>query len=216
MGSKKNLYLVRHGETLLNRYKRMQGWSDSPLTEEGKMVAMDVGKILSSIKFDRVFTSDSGRTIETAEIILQQNTNITPIISKSQAFRETYFGGFEGEKSDVAWNKIAVDNGYSNFQELIQNSNFEDVANYMKKSDPYHHAESYSEIWERIECGLQEVISTNMEQEENILIVTHGNTIRTILKKFSSNFNPATEIKNASISVVEYSNSAFRVLSINE
>ncbi|GAA3331389.1 hypothetical protein GCM10020331_087800 [Ectobacillus funiculus] len=31
-----NLYVVRHGETYLNRYNKMQGWADSPLTEEGK------------------------------------------------------------------------------------------------------------------------------------------------------------------------------------
>lgn len=207
---------MRHGETLLNRYNRMQGWADSPLTEEGEIVAMEVGKKLSSIKFDRVFTSDSGRTLETAGLVLQQNINVIPIISKRKAFRETFFGGFEGEKSDVAWNKIALDNGFSNFQELIQNSNFESVANYMKKSDPFHHAENYNELWERIKGGLQEVISTNKDFEENILIVTHGNTIRTILKKFSTNFNPEIHIKNASVSVIEYSNSVFRILSFNQ
>ena len=31
----KNLYIMRHGETLFNVQKRTQGWSDSPLTEKG-------------------------------------------------------------------------------------------------------------------------------------------------------------------------------------
>lgn len=30
-----NVYFVRHGQTYLNLYHRMQGWSDSPLTERG-------------------------------------------------------------------------------------------------------------------------------------------------------------------------------------
>lgn len=30
-----NVYFVRHGQTYLNLYHRMQGWSDSPLTEKG-------------------------------------------------------------------------------------------------------------------------------------------------------------------------------------
>ena len=31
----KKLYLMRHGQTLFNELKRMQGWSDSPLTDLG-------------------------------------------------------------------------------------------------------------------------------------------------------------------------------------
>lgn len=30
---KKTLYLVRHGQTMFNRQKRIQGWCDSPLTD---------------------------------------------------------------------------------------------------------------------------------------------------------------------------------------
>lgn len=29
-------YFMRHGETYLNKYHRMQGWSDTPLTNRGK------------------------------------------------------------------------------------------------------------------------------------------------------------------------------------
>ena len=36
-------YIVRHGETLLNSLGRAQGWSDSPLTDNGKMAAKDLG-----------------------------------------------------------------------------------------------------------------------------------------------------------------------------
>ena len=31
----KTLYLMRHGQTLFNVLKKIQGWCDSPLTEEG-------------------------------------------------------------------------------------------------------------------------------------------------------------------------------------
>lgn len=216
MEKKINLYLVRHGETFLNRYKRMQGWADSPLTEEGKAVAIESGKKLSTNQFNRVYTSDSGRTLETAELILQQNNHKIPVINKTKAFRETFFGGFEGENSEVAWSKIAQDNGYHSFKDLMENCNFEEVANLIKKSDPFHHAESYVELWERIENGLNEIISTNQNEDENILIVTHGNTIRTILKRFSNEYNHALEIKNASVSILEHSNNLFKVISYNQ
>ncbi|MDV7694684.1 hypothetical protein GA842_07340 [Pediococcus parvulus] len=29
------VYLIRHGETYLNKFDRMQGWADAPLTPKG-------------------------------------------------------------------------------------------------------------------------------------------------------------------------------------
>lgn len=34
MTKKLSLYFIRHGQTYLNKYGRMQGWSDAPLTPE--------------------------------------------------------------------------------------------------------------------------------------------------------------------------------------
>ncbi len=28
-------YFVRHGQTMMNRYNKVQGWIDSPLTKKG-------------------------------------------------------------------------------------------------------------------------------------------------------------------------------------
>lgn len=214
--SKVNLYLIRHGETYLNRYKRMQGWADSPLTEEGKLVAIEAGKKLSTIYFDRVYTSDSGRTVETAEIILQQNNFKNPGIQKKKEFRETFFGSFEGEFSAVALGKVASDQGYSSFKELIRNHTLEEVTNFIKKSDPYNHAEDFQELWKRLENGLNEVVSETKNQDENILLVTHGNIIRNIVKKFSEEVDIEVEIKNSSITQLEYTNALYKVISFNQ
>ena len=37
------------------RMKRMKGWADSPLTEEGKAVATETGKRLEDVQFNRVY-----------------------------------------------------------------------------------------------------------------------------------------------------------------
>lgn len=34
------VYFVRHGQTYLNRYHRVQGWSDAPLTSQGQTEAL--------------------------------------------------------------------------------------------------------------------------------------------------------------------------------
>lgn len=211
-----NLYCIRHGETYLNRYKRMQGWADSPLTEEGKLVAIEAGKKLSSIHFNRVYTSDSGRTVETAEILLQQNQHKIPTIQKRKAFRETFFGSFEGEFSEVALGKVAKDQGYSGFKEMFRDRSLEEITNFIKMSDPYHHAEDYHELWVRLEQGLNEVVSESKFQIENILLVTHGNIIRNIVKKFSEEVDIQVEIKNSSITILEYTKNLYKVVSFNQ
>ncbi len=46
------IYLVRHGQTLFNQQKKVQGWCDSPLTQEGIQQAIAVSKTLQSISFE--------------------------------------------------------------------------------------------------------------------------------------------------------------------
>ncbi len=63
------LYITRHGETKWNTEKRMQGWSDSSLTENGVKNAILLGNRLKDIEFDAIHTSPSQRTIITANLI---------------------------------------------------------------------------------------------------------------------------------------------------
>jgi len=61
--------LVRHAETVWNREKRIQGQSDSALTDRGSEDADNWGRRLSRFSWDRILMSDSGRAVETAETI---------------------------------------------------------------------------------------------------------------------------------------------------
>ncbi len=63
------VYLVRHGETVCNAARRIQGQSDSPLTEKGEQQAQQVGERVKSLGITHVIASDLGRTRRTAEII---------------------------------------------------------------------------------------------------------------------------------------------------
>ncbi|WP_180994194.1 histidine phosphatase family protein [Bacillus sp. Marseille-P3661] len=219
MEHKFNLYLVRHGETYLNKYNKMQGWADSPLTEDGKVIAIQTGKRLSTVEFNRVYTSDLGRTVETAELILQQNHHNNYFeINKRKAFREAFFGSFEGDYLDLVWKRIAKNNGYNykDANDIFKNHSLEEVMDFIKRADPFKHAENYHELWERIDSGLNEIVSKSIESNENILLVTHGVIIRNILNKYSDGFDVQGKIKNSSVSILEYSNSRFKVVSFNQ
>lgn len=60
------VYLVRHGESEANSLHMHDGQGYSPLTEKGISDAKRVGTRLAGIAFDKVFSSDQVRAIQTA------------------------------------------------------------------------------------------------------------------------------------------------------
>lgn len=90
------LYFARHGKTLFNTFDRVQGWADTPLTEDGVRVARYLGEGLKGIAFDRYYSSDAGRQRETMAVILKQMGVANYQLNELPGLREAFFGGFEG------------------------------------------------------------------------------------------------------------------------
>ena len=67
---KVTFWFVRHGQTLFNTDGRIQGVSDSPLTEKGIAQAQCAGKALRNVWFHQAYVSPSERCIDTADLIL--------------------------------------------------------------------------------------------------------------------------------------------------
>lgn len=63
------IFVVRHGQTDLNRDGRLQGRQGMPLNEAGIKQAEILRDELKEIKFDYVFSSPQERAIQTAEIV---------------------------------------------------------------------------------------------------------------------------------------------------
>ena len=61
------LYLIRHGESETNKNGLWTGWLDVPLTEQGKEDAASASKIVSSVPFDKIYSSDLSRAIDTVK-----------------------------------------------------------------------------------------------------------------------------------------------------
>ena len=64
------LYLVRHGQSTANLTHTHSGWSQVPLTEQGEKDAARAGEYLRTLHFDRVYSSDLLRAVQTARIAL--------------------------------------------------------------------------------------------------------------------------------------------------
>lgn len=89
----KTLYLMRHGETLFNQQKKIQGWCDSPLTEKGKKQAAIAGAYFSekNIQFDQAFSSTSERACDTLELVTDC------AYQQVKGLKEWNFGSMEAE-----------------------------------------------------------------------------------------------------------------------
>lgn len=64
------LYMVRHGQSETNLAKCFTGWAQVNLTEKGVADAKRAGEYLRGIAFDRVYSSDLIRAVQTAQYAL--------------------------------------------------------------------------------------------------------------------------------------------------
>lgn len=211
------LYFIRHGETYLNKYKKMQGWADAPLTPSGEEVAILTGKRLENIKFAGVYSSDLGRTIKTAQIILDHNKQKEDVETKSiRELRETFFGSFEGNNGLEVYKQMADNLGIPQ-EDIFKKLSLKEIADEMKKVDPTEDTESYDEFWNRILSGLKLITSDveEKDEEKNILVVTHGNVIRSIVNYVDPSINVKREIANSSITILEYRDETYSVKDFN-
>jgi broad specificity phosphatase PhoE len=87
------LFITRHGETIWNVEKRLQGWKDSDLTETGVNNAISLGETLNETVFQAVYASPSKRTINTAKLIMG---NKEVPINLNERLREINMGDWEG------------------------------------------------------------------------------------------------------------------------
>src|SRR5207247_2386425 len=66
---KNSWFLVRHGETDLNKEGRLQGYTDISLNETGRLQAEKAANTLTRSNIDLIISSHLKRAHETAEII---------------------------------------------------------------------------------------------------------------------------------------------------
>lgn len=210
------LYFARHGKTMLNAADRMQGWADTPLTNEGTEVASFLGKGLRDQKFISVYTSDSGRTIETAKIILDNSGQTNLRIQKRKNLREVCFGEHEGELNQVYWDKASSLGGFSidQFQEKPDVKVFLDLNVTLDTSGQ---AESWEQLITRTKSEIDRIVHESMSLGGGkVLIVSHGVTIMTLLREMSGDLVSLVPLDNSSISKVVYKDGEYSILSIND
>ncbi len=94
----KTLYLMRHGETLFNELHKIQGWCDSPLTENGIRQALAAKQwfLDHHICFDHAYSSTSERCCDTLELITDMP------YQRMKGLKEMNYGRLEAESDFLA------------------------------------------------------------------------------------------------------------------
>ncbi|HMS84447.1 MAG TPA: histidine phosphatase family protein [Nitrospira sp.] len=154
------VYLVRHGESLLNRDKRVSGQFDTPLSPEGVQRSQALADQLREVRLTAIYTSALERTIETARPTAE--THGLPIRS-TIALNELHFGVLEGRFRDdrdpeakVLWEARKRDKRHYRFPE----------------------GERFLDLAERVTASLKNILAD--EDGGTILIVGHRNTNRAL------------------------------------
>lgn len=182
------LYVIRHGESETNSRKCYTGWCDVPLTEVGEGDALFARGVLSGIKFDKVFSSDLSRAVNTAKIALPEITpELTPLL------REFDVGSLANKPiKDLTENMRAsiAKNGFADFD-----------------------GESRCEFYERIRKFLSLIENSGCEC---IAAFSHNGFIRGLLEILLGVRIPRKNLAcgNCAVAVFEYDGNAWRLHSL--
>ena len=171
-----HLHLVRHGQTFFNRYNRLQGWSNSPLTDAGLADADKAAAKLRDIEFAAAYCSDTTRAQVTAQRILDANEaagHVRPSLVSDMHFREQFYGYFEGQDMSVAWTAAGGPHGAKNYNDIV---GFALIADNPRLKDGDH-----------------------------VLQISHGNTLLSLMHRFApEGYDLSERPANGSVTCLDF------------
>jgi len=186
------VYLVRHGETVWNAARRIQGQSDSPLTEKGEQQAHQVGERVKSLGITHVIASDLGRTRRTAEIIADA---CGCEVTLDARLRELDMGCLEQRELDKltaeeeSWRKALVDG---------------------TEGGRIPGGESMQELATRMHAALNALLA--LPEGSRPLLVSHGMALGALVSTIlglPAHAERRLRLRNCSLSRVDYQQSAW-------
>lgn len=157
----KDVYIVRHGETLDNRNDIIQGQADSSLTKEGKNSIRERARKLKNIDFDIIYCSPLGRAKSSLDIILEE-ARLKATISYVKEIMELDFGRLS---------KRAV----KDVKDII-------IKHKQNTKIPYPGGESGDMLKKRVIWFMENYILGSVARY--FLVITHYGVLETILRHY--------------------------------
>lgn len=161
------LILVRHGQSKYNAKDLWTGWTDSPLTELGRIEARGAGKEIRDLKVDVVFVSDLIRSKQTWEEMAKVlNLEKLPTIEAPE-IKERNYGDL------VGLNKWEAKKKYGDEQWLKWRRGWD---------EPIPNGETLKDVYDRVVPYYEKTILPLLKSGKNVLLSDHGNSLRALVK----------------------------------
>jgi broad specificity phosphatase PhoE len=196
----KLLYLIRHGQSQANQQGRVQGWLDSPLSNQGREQVHRLAQRLSTeANFCAVFSSPLQRAAETAHLIAA-HTNCPPKFDAG--LREYNMGPITG--LTMAEIKAQFPARHAAFERN-------------EPLPPLPGAESEDAFMARVQNCLHR-ITQQVPNGQTAVVVTHGGTLNACLRYWLglNGLHRPFRFANASITMVEIAPGGVRILCLND
>lgn len=155
------LYLVRHGQTEWNEGNRIQGQSDTLLSENGRLQAEKVGVALLNRKLEAVYSSPLKRAVDTARAIASRYN--LEVMSMPELM-EINAGELDG---------ITIEEMRRNYVDFLKQWREGDSALKMPGG------ESMEELQKRTWVAVQEIMQKNYRN--GVVIVSHHFALQSIV-----------------------------------
>ena len=215
--AKTKLYIARHGKTMFNTIGRAQGWSDSPLTEAGERGIHELGIGLreAGIQFQQAVSSDSGRTIQTMGIVLEELGLTGKIPYRyDKRIREWCFGSFDGAyDGELFMGVLPRVFRVDDFHHL----SLMELAEGIVEVDTAGWAESWETLRDRILDGFT-TIAKDVESQGggNAIVVSRGMTISTLIYLIDPKAFKELVLDNGSVTIIEYEDGQFKLEAVGD
>ena len=207
------LYLVRHGETGMNKASQLQGITDMPLTAKGHAQAEQTAQLLRPVPFVAAYSSDRQRAVATATSILAPHEAV--LLQRWAGLREYYFGNLEGEterrlvQTSVARYGVKTMTkawfGGERFAQLIRN---------FARLDDTGQAETLPALRARVRHTFTRLVA-EQATDADVLVVSHGVFLSALIDWLAPQQLPPTLLKNASVTRVDADGSDWCVRGVN-
>ena len=197
------IYLARHGETEWNAIRRVQGWTDIPLSTFGVAQAEALGERLGRVPLTAIYSSDLGRAMETARPTAERHGLIvTPL----QALREKRFGDWEG------LTQTQLERDYTELWYRYHTERDMDVV--------VPNGETWAQVMSRMTGALVGILRDHPGPDDAVLVVGHGGSGRVIILQALQAVLPTLlrlHLDNASLSRMDFHGKAdSRVVLLND
>lgn len=197
------ILLARHGETEWNAVRRVQGWTDIPLSEKGCAQAEALSQRLSRTPLAAVYSSDLARAAQTAAPTAARQ-GLT--VQTAPELREKGFGAWEG------LTQADLERDYPDLWHRYH------VARDLEALVPG--GETWPQVQERLSAVLRRILAAHPDPEETVLLVGHGGSGRMVILEALGATLPTLlhlHLDNASLSRLDFrSEGDSRVIFLND